>query len=87
MFLVNSRSASFVVSSYALHSVTSFGGQVPALCGWMTRPPKLFVRNKKRRRRALSLSYGRCIAEFLNEGSLIRLGLLDLSTCVGFRYG
>jgi predicted phosphoadenosine phosphosulfate sulfurtransferase len=35
----------------------------------------------------LSRSYGRCIAEFLNEGSLVRLGLLDLSTCVGLRYG
>ena len=32
-------------------------------------------------------SYGRCIAEFLNEESLVRLGLLDLSTCVGLRYG
>jgi hypothetical protein len=38
-------------------------------------------------RQTLSLSYGRCIAEFLNEGSLVRLGLLDLSTCVGLRYG
>jgi hypothetical protein len=28
----------------------------------------------------LSRSYGRCIAEFLNEGSLVRLGLLDLNT-------
>ena len=27
------------------------------------------------------------VAEFLNEGSLERLGLLDLSTCVGLRYG
>ena len=27
------------------------------------------------------------VAEFLNEGSLVRLGLLDLSTCVGLRYG
>lgn len=35
----------------------------------------------------LSLSYGRCIAEFLNEDSLVHLGLLDLSTCVGLRYG
>jgi hypothetical protein len=26
---------------------------------------------------ALSRSYGRCFAEFLNEGSLVRLGLLD----------
>ncbi len=35
----------------------------------------------------LSRSYGRCIAEFLNEDSLVHLGLLDLSTCVGLRYG
>jgi hypothetical protein len=35
----------------------------------------------------LSRSYGRCIAEFLNEESLVHLGLLDLSTCVGLRYG
>ena len=26
-------------------------------------------------------------AEFLNRGSLVHLGLLDLSTCVGLRYG
>ena len=26
-------------------------------------------------------------AEFLNEGSPVHLGLLDLSTCVGLRYG
>ena len=26
-------------------------------------------------------------AEFLNQGSLVRLGLLDLSTCVGLGYG
>jgi hypothetical protein len=32
-------------------------------------------------------SYGRYIAEFLNEESLVHLGLLDLSTCVGLRYG
>ena len=32
----------------------------------------------------ISLSYGRCFAEFLNEGSPIHLGLLALSTCVGF---
>ena len=38
-------------------------------------------------RGALSRSYGRCFAEFLNEGCLVRLGLLDLFTCVGLRYG
>ncbi len=37
--------------------------------------------------RTLSRSYGRYFAEFLNEDSLARLGLLDLSTCVGLRYG
>ena len=35
----------------------------------------------------LSLSYGRLFAEFLDEESLVHLGLLDLSTCVGLRYG
>jgi hypothetical protein len=39
------------------------------------------------RGQTLSLSYGRCIAEFLDEESLVHLGLLDLSTCVGLRYG
>ena len=37
--------------------------------------------------RALSRSYGRYFAEFLEELSLVRLGLLDLTTCVGLRYG
>ena len=36
---------------------------------------------------ALSLTYGRCFAEFLEDLSLVRLGLLDLTTCVGLRYG
>jgi hypothetical protein len=38
-------------------------------------------------RRALFRSYGRYFAEFLDEESLVHLGLLDLSTCVGLRYG
>ena len=37
--------------------------------------------------KALSLGYGRCIAEFLNEGSLVHLRLLASPTCVGLRYG
>jgi len=36
---------------------------------------------------ALSRSYGCFFAEFLEKRSLVRLGLLDLTTCVGFRYG
>jgi hypothetical protein len=36
---------------------------------------------------ALFRSYGRLFAEFLDEESLVHLGLLDLSTCVGLRYG
>src|SRR3989344_7320866 len=36
---------------------------------------------------ALSLTYGRFFAEFLGDLSLVRLGLLDLTTCVGLRYG
>ena len=38
-------------------------------------------------RQALFRSYGRLFAEFLDEESLVHLGLLDLSTCVGLRYG
>src|SRR3989344_6091741 len=36
---------------------------------------------------ALSRSYGCFFAEFLGDHSLVRLGLLDLHTCVGLRYG
>ena len=35
---------------------------------------------------ALSRSYGRCFAEFLNEGSLVHLRILSSPTCVGLRY-
>ena len=35
------------------------------------------------RGQALFRSYGRLFAEFLDEESLVHLGLLDLSTCVG----
>ena len=36
---------------------------------------------------ALFRSYGCFFAEFLGDLSLVRLGLLDLTTCVGLRYG
>ena len=36
---------------------------------------------------ALSRSYGRFFAEFLKDLSLVRLSLLDSTTCVGLRYG
>lgn len=35
----------------------------------------------------LSRSYGRFFAEFLKGISLVRLSLLDSTTCVGLRYG
>ena len=38
-------------------------------------------------RQALSRSYGRCFAEFLNNGYLAHLRLLASTTCVGYRYG
>ena len=38
-------------------------------------------------RQALFQSYGCFFAEFLEDLSLVRLGLLDLITCVGLRYG
>ena len=36
--------------------------------------------------RTLLLTYGRFFAEFLEDLSPVRLGLLDLNTCVGLRY-
>ena len=36
---------------------------------------------------ALFRSYGCFFAEFLGDHSLVRLGLIDLITCVGLRYG
>ncbi len=39
------------------------------------------------RGQALSRSYGRFFAEFLKDLSLVRLSLLDSTTCVGLRYG
>ena len=36
---------------------------------------------------ALSLTYGRFFAEFLEDPSLVRLGLLDLVVCFDLRYG
>jgi len=38
-------------------------------------------------RQTLYRRYGRFFAEFLKDDSLVPLGLLALSTCVGFRYG
>jgi len=37
--------------------------------------------------KAISLSYGCFFAEFLGDLSLVRLGLLAQTTCVGLRYG
>src|SRR3989344_8773145 len=39
------------------------------------------------KRQALSRSYGCFFAEFLEKHSLVRLSLLDSTTCVGLRYG
>src|ERR1700739_1645093 len=59
-------------STFVLAQTYVFGKQLHGFlsCG----PPK--------RGRALFRSYGRCFAEFLDEESLVHLGLLDLSTCV-----
>jgi len=49
--------------------------------------PLYFVEDKVVQRQALLLTYGCFFAEFLEDLSLVRLGLLDLPTCVGLRYG
>ena len=68
-------------STFVLAETCVFGKQSLGLFRCGPRMPE------DKQGQALSLSYGRCIAEFLKEGSLVHLGLLDLSTCVGLRYG
>src|SRR3989344_5881821 len=48
-----------------------------------------FIRSERseERRQAILLTYGCFFAEFLGEPSLVRLRLLDVTTCVGLRYG
>jgi hypothetical protein len=53
-----------------------FGKQLPGKLS--LRPLSLAEKGQ-----ALSLTYGRFFAEFLEDISLVRLGLLDLTTCVG----
>ena len=53
-------------------------------CVFGKQSPEIFSCGSQKRERALLQTYGRCFAEFLNDGYLVRLGLLDLLTCVGF---
>lgn len=50
-------------------------------------PSILSLRPRLAAGEALSRSYGHFFAEFLGDPSPVRLGLLDLITCVGLRYG
>ena len=65
-------------SSCELAGSCVFGKQLPGV---------LSLRPSFNRGQTLSLTYGRFFAEFLRGKSLVPLGLLALSTCVGFRYG
>src|SRR5919197_1049052 len=49
-------------------------------CVFAKQSPGLFCCGRHCCRQTLSRSYGRCIAEFLSEGSLVHLSLLDSST-------
>ena len=65
-------------SSYEFAGSCVFGKQLPG---------KLSLRPRLAAGQALSLTYGRFFAEFLEDISLVRLALLELTTCVGLRYG
>ena len=65
-------------SSYEFAGSCVFGKQLP---GNLSLRPQIALGQ------ALSRSYGRFFAEFLEDLSLVRLSLLDLTTCVGFWYG
>jgi hypothetical protein len=67
-------------SSYEFAGSCVFGKQLPEKLS--LRPLALAGEGQ-----ALSLTYGRFFAEFLEDILLVRLGLLDLITCVGLRYG
>ena len=67
-------------SSYEFAGSCVFGKQLPGKLS--LRPPALASEGQ-----ALSLTYGRFFAEFLEDISLVRLALLELTTCVGLRYG
>jgi hypothetical protein len=82
-------------STFVLAETCVFGKQSHGFfsCSLAATLLNLFSIGKRRffrniaARRTLFRSYGRCIAEFLDEESLAHLGLLDLSTSVGLRYG
>src|SRR6185503_11862888 len=65
-------------SSYEFAGSCVFGKQLPE---------KLSLRPCIATGQALSLTYGRFFAEFLEDLSLVRLTLLEQITCVGLRYG
>ena len=67
-------------SSYEFAGSCVFGKQSPGILS--LRPSTIASAW-----RTLSRSYGRFFAEFLEEQSPVRLGLLDLTTCVGLGYG
>lgn len=67
-------------STFVLAGSCVFVKQSPGNLSLRPRPPK-------RLGQALSRSYGRFFAEFLEDLSLVRLSLLDSTTCVGLRYG
>ncbi len=67
-------------SSYEFAGSCVFGKQLP---GKLSLRPLVLANEGQ----ALSLTYGRFFAEFLEDILLVRLGLLDLTTCVGVRYG
>ena len=56
-------------------------------CVFVKQSPEKLSLRPTQGGQGLSRSYGRFIAEFLSEGSLVPLGLLALFTCVGLRYG
>ena len=87
MFLVNSCMGSLVAApSHYLQE-----GVMKKLLGYYIQENSIPPRSKflldSVMGQALFRSYGRLFAEFLDEESLVHLGLLDLSTCVGLRYG
>jgi len=83
----------FLIWCFDIVCVPTFAVGIPYFRPWRNVGASNFVLSASHitlrvmRGQALSRSYGRFFAEFLGTHSLVRLGLLDLITCVGLRYG
>ena len=89
MFLVNSSVGSLAAASIAKMAIKTAQELCSVSMNYLDGSPRQTLGKSPswRWRQSLFQSYGRFFAEFLSDGSLVGLSLLDPSTGVGLRYG